>query len=113
MSNMMQVMTYVGIVACILLETFEQIAFKISGESPKKNRIFTSAGIVCYVLHMAVWFWVLSVIPLGIALPLMGATYITVALVSRFLFKECIQPRRWAGIALILAGLCCVWKVVA
>ncbi len=107
---------------CIALETLEQIAFKASesaGGGAQTDRlawhphVFTGLGIVCYILHMAAWFWVLAVLPLGIALPLMGASYVTVALASRLLFAEEIQPQRWVGIALIMAGLCCVWKVVA
>jgi multidrug transporter EmrE-like cation transporter len=105
--------TYWMLLVCILTETMEQISFKLSESAPQKGLFYTGLGIFFYILHMAAWFWVLAILPLGIALPLMGASYITVALASLLLFDEQIHPQRWAGMFLIMLGLCCVWKVAA
>lgn len=103
---------YLMLFVCIVTETLEQVFFKLSEQSPHRQFLYTSAGVLFYGLHMLAWFWVLTILPLGVALPLMGASYITVALASQLLFGEKIQRQRWMGIFLIIVGLCCVWKVV-
>jgi multidrug transporter EmrE-like cation transporter len=98
-------MTICLVLICILLETLEQIAFKASAEvKGLKSNLFVARGIACYCLHMTIWFWLLAHLPLGIALPLMGLSYATVALASRFLFQEHLCSRRWLGIGLIIIG---------
>jgi len=47
----------------------------------------------------------LTLVPLGVAMPLMGASYVTTAFASRLLFKENVDGRRWLGIVVITAGL--------
>jgi len=103
-------LTIVALITCIFMETFEQVCFKFAAKRPEQSRRWYAVGILGYIFHMVVWFWLLSVLPLGYALPLMGVTYITVALASRFLFGETISMRRWKGVALIVIGFALVWS---
>lgn len=91
--------------ACIILETFQQLSYSLAGRIVHKRFQFITLGIVCYLSMLIIWFWVLTFIPLGVATPLMGASYVTVALASKILFKSHIDFVHWAGIVLIISGL--------
>jgi multidrug transporter EmrE-like cation transporter len=103
-------LTTLALITCILMETFEQVCFKYAAKQPEQAKQWYARGIAGYLFNITVWFWLLSVLPLGFALPLIGATYITVALASQFLFGERISPRRWKGILLIVIGFALVWS---
>jgi drug/metabolite transporter (DMT)-like permease len=46
--------------------------------------------------------------PLGMVVPLLASTNVTVALAGAWLFGERITPRRWAGVLLITVGVALV-----
>ena len=92
--------------ACILCETAEQLLYRGARDRPRIKRysLFLTPAILLHLLRLAIWLAVLRVVPLGIALPLMGLNYVTIALGGRAIFRERVDRRRWAGIALVLAG---------
>jgi undecaprenyl phosphate-alpha-L-ara4N flippase subunit ArnE len=90
---------------CILLETAEQLGYNYAGKVPRYRFAWISFSVLMHMSILVFWFWVLTLLPLGIAMPLNGGTYITVALASKALFKEKINTRRWIGIAAIVLGL--------
>lgn len=90
---------------CVALETVEHLAFGMVGRMPAKAWGWRAAGVALHLVLLAVWFLLLKVVPLGIAMPLMGASYVTIALSSRVLFQEQVNLRRWIGIGAIVAGL--------
>ncbi|MBT0725871.1 4-amino-4-deoxy-L-arabinose-phosphoundecaprenol flippase subunit ArnE [Rosenbergiella australiborealis] len=55
-------------------------------------------------IAMLCWLCVLSVLPVGIAYPLLSLNYLWVALLSRLLWHDRITPRQWLGILLIIVG---------
>ena len=105
----MPALVIVPLALCILLETAEQLSFSMAGRQPRRRLAWTVAGIVLHLVVLAVWLWLLLLLPLGVAMPLMGAGYITIPLASRWLFHERVDLKRWAGIAAIVAGLACIW----
>jgi len=92
----------------ILVETAQQIFFKLAGKDDKKHLIYTILGISMYLLFVVIWLRILKDLPLGFALPVMGLNYVAVALAGKVIFKENISIKRWGGILLILAGLVAV-----
>lgn len=62
-------------------------------------------GIAVHVIEFAIWIEILGRLPLSIAFPLEGISYVTVLVASRLLLRERVPARRWAGIALICAGI--------
>ena len=94
----------------VVLETAQQLAFKQASRQPERKIAWTSVGIVIHVPHLAVWFFSLSLLPLTIAAPLLGASYVTVPLASQLFFRERVTPRRWLGIAAIVVWLLLVSK---
>ncbi len=94
---------------CILFETGEQVAYTFSGKLADKKALCIATGVGVHLLKIASWYGVLRIMPLGIATPLMGATYISIPLVSRCLFGEEVNRQRWIGIGIILIGLWLIW----
>ncbi|MBY0403957.1 MAG: EamA family transporter [Cyanobacteria bacterium] len=97
------------VVLCVFLETVEQLAYNASSVWSRR-KLWLSLGITCHMIGLGLWFWLLTFIPLGVAVPLMGANYITVAFASQYLFHEKVTPVRWMGIACIVLGLMMVWS---
>ena len=60
--------------------------------------IFTLGGF-------GVWSYVVRVAPLSVAFPLVNVVHILIPLASWVFLVEHINPRRWVGIALVVAGL--------
>lgn len=93
------------LLACIALETFQQISYTLSERVPTKRILFLTLGILSYLFILIGWFWVLKLLPLEVASPLMGITYITVSIASKILFKEKIDTFHWCGIVVIFIGV--------
>lgn|GEM_PF-2838494 len=99
-------LTTIGIyLLCVALETCEHVLFKVSGKSPFWRWRALAGGILLYLCELGCWYWLLSYWPLGIALPLMGLNYVTVALAGSYFFSERLTLRRLLSIAMIISGI--------
>ncbi len=66
---------------------------------------FVLAGLVCYVVSVAVWLLVLSRVEVSYAYPLLSIGYIVTAFAGKYFFNEALTPVRWAGIIVICFGV--------
>jgi multidrug transporter EmrE-like cation transporter len=73
---------------------------------------WTWIGILAYILSFACWLYVLRSIPVSIAFGLLGIAQVLVPLGAWAFLGEIISPRRWIGIALVLAGTVCIARVI-
>lgn len=78
--------------------------FTLSPARLIRNAPFISGGIL-YAASLVLYVFLLRYLPLSIAYPLTSMTYIWVALLSRQFLDEKVDAYRWAGIALIVAGI--------
>lgn len=101
----MNAIIFIAISITIVVETLEQLMFKASAKSEKFRHHFLVGAIVLHVVQLLSWFLVLALIPLNKAIFVFAATYITIALASKYIFKEHVNTRGWVGIAVITAGL--------
>jgi multidrug transporter EmrE-like cation transporter len=62
-------------------------------------------GLACYVVSVGVWIVGLSRVEVSIAYPMLSLGYVVNAMAAWWLFGEALGPMRWAGMALILAGV--------
>jgi len=62
------------------------------------------AGLVAYAVSALLWLVVLSRVPLSIAYPMGASAYALVALAA-VAMGEVLPPMRWAGVALLVAGV--------
>jgi drug/metabolite transporter (DMT)-like permease len=67
-------------------------------------------GFCCYGIGAVLWILVLTRLDLSYAYPMYALMYAIIPLAAHFVFREQIPLARWAGIALIVAGvLVVVW----
>lgn len=62
-------------------------------------------GLALYVLSAAMWIIALSLVPLSVAYPFLGLTYIGVATIAVVKLREWLTPAQWLGIAMVVAGV--------
>ena len=101
---MISILVFVIIGVCVLLETMEQIFYRLAGRQHKRYAVYVSLAVALHLIGLTFWYWLLKLVPLSIALPMMGLSYATIALASYYFFNEKIRMRRWVGIACIIFG---------
>ncbi len=101
----MNAIIFTAISTTVLVDTLEQLMFKASTKYDEFRHHFMIGGIVLHVVQIITWFFVIALVPLNKAVPSLGATYITIALASKYLFKEHMSIRGWVGILAIVIGL--------
>src|SRR6266576_3851793 len=75
--------------------------------------LWTWLGILCLILSLVSWLYVLRHMPLSVAFPLSNAVHIFVPFASWIFLGELIAPKRWWGITLVIIGLLIVAKPVS
>ncbi|MFA4980988.1 MAG: EamA family transporter [Candidatus Omnitrophota bacterium] len=62
-------------------------------------------GILVFLVNLLLWLTVLSRVDLSVASPVGSTSYIFVPILAVCFLHETINPLRWAGIVLIIAGI--------
>ena len=62
-------------------------------------------GFACFGLSSIFWLVVLSRMELSLVYPMVSVAYVLVAIFSWYFFKENLSLMRWAGVAVIIAGV--------
>ncbi len=101
----MTLLALFGIAITIFFETIQQLSFKHAHRVPEKKILWTAVGALLYVPQLLSWFFTLSLLPLSLGAPMLGASYVTVPLASGIIFREQLSKRRWLGILFIVIGL--------
>ena len=63
------------------------------------------AGLGLYVLSAATWIIALSLVPLSVAYPFLGLSYVAVAAIAVVKLGEWLTPAQWLGILLVVCGV--------
>lgn len=117
-------MLYVAILVSVVLAALAQLTLKhgmtqvtnhgavpldLKDPMGTVRRVITSPsvllGLATFVLSAAVWLVVLSKVSLSFAYPFVSLTYVLILLFDRFVLHDTVSPLRWAGVALIVAGI--------
>lgn len=84
-------------------------AFRVSGLKRTVTALFSCPLLLLSIMCLAVSFFafvkLLAIAPLSFSVPITGSTYIADGLLAKYLLKERVNKRRWAGIVLITAGI--------
>lgn len=109
---------YTVALLCVLGLAVGQLLFKLSAQSwARSGSLFSTSTVITlsgamllYAVATIAWVWALQSVPLGRAYPMMALAFVLVPIGSYFLLGERFEPRYFAGIALIIAGiLVCFW----
>jgi len=102
-------------IASVVFDTTGHLAFKSAATAEaatlvqrwkillRSPRLWT--GIICFVLEFAVWFALISLIPLSQAVLIGSINIVAVMIAGRLLFKEQLDGFRIAGMSLIAVGV--------
>jgi len=63
------------------------------------------AGLTLFTISAAFWLIVLSRVPLSVAYPVLGISYVLVVLLSRLVLNEPVPALRWAGVIVVAVGI--------
>jgi multidrug transporter EmrE-like cation transporter len=63
------------------------------------------AGLTLFGISSIFWLVVLSRVPLSVAYPFVGVSYIAIVLLSRFLLHEHVPLLRWVGVLVVATGI--------
>ena len=66
------------------------------------------AGMTLFGISAVFWIVVLSRIPLSVAYPFVGVSYVLIVAMSRFLLHEDVPPLRWVGVIVVATGIAIV-----
>ena len=67
--------------------------------------IWVLGGVAVYAVEIVVWVRILSLVPLSVAFPIASLNFLAITLASRWWLGEAVSVRRWAGAALVTAGV--------
>lgn len=63
------------------------------------------AGLTLFGISAVFWLVVLSRVPLSVAYPVVGISYVVVVAISRFFLHEQVPALRWVGAAIVATGI--------
>lgn len=63
------------------------------------------AGLALFGISSIFWLVVLSRIPLSVAYPFVGVSYIIIVLLSRYVLHEHVPLLRWLGVVIVATGI--------
>ncbi len=62
-------------------------------------------GLGLYAVSAATWIVALSLVPLSVAYPFLGLTYVAIAAISVLKLGEWLTPAQWIGVLLVVGGV--------
>ncbi len=62
-------------------------------------------GLFLFGISSLFWLVVLSRVPLSVAYPFVGLSYVIIVFLARFALHEQVPPLRWAGVTLVSLGI--------
>jgi multidrug transporter EmrE-like cation transporter len=65
-------------------------------------------GLLCYVVSVVLWMYVLSQQPVGVVYPMVSLAYLAAVLMGVLFLGEAFSPQRMLGLAFIMVG---VWFI--
>jgi multidrug transporter EmrE-like cation transporter len=95
-------MTRVGrIGAAEVVEPVETLA-----RAAREPRLWV--GLAAFGISALFWLVVLSRVPLSVAYPFVGLSYVGIVLLSRTVLHESVPPLRWVGVCVVSLGIALV-----
>ena len=79
----------------------------LNGDSLKQiaSQVWVWAGLAIFAVSAVLWLFALSRANLSFAYPFAALGYVIIVFASYTVLHESVPPLRWAGVALIIAGI--------
>ena len=76
---------------------------RLAGRAARAPLLWLSVG--CHAVAFFSLMGLLSIADVSFAVPATAATYVLETLLARFVLREAVSVRRWAGAGLVMAGV--------
>lgn len=102
---------YVALLVASLLTCVGQMCQKqatrppVSGGRGRHIALWLGLALLMVGSGMVLWLLVLQQVPVGIAYPMLSLNFVWVTLAARFIWREPLTWRHWAGVGLIIIGI--------
>jgi drug/metabolite transporter (DMT)-like permease len=104
---------YVAALACVLGMAIGQLLFKLAAGAVEaagtffapRPLLYLAGAMLLYGATSIAWVRLLQGVALGRVYPVMALAFVLVPLGSWLMFGERFEPRYFAGVALIVAGI--------
>jgi undecaprenyl phosphate-alpha-L-ara4N flippase subunit ArnE len=96
------------VLACTVIEGLAQVFLKFSAIRTTAAYIrwsWVGLGVALYAVEVGLYTVALRLLSVSTAFAIGSLSFVTVAVMAAWLLRERINPTRWAGIVLILAGV--------
>lgn len=96
------------VLGCAVIEGLAQVFLKLSAMRAAIRHIrygWIALGVALYLVEVGLYTIALRLLSVSSAFAISSLSFVTVAVLAAWLLREQISPTRWAGIALILAGV--------
>jgi len=92
------------VIGAAAIEGFGQVFLKISTLAQARQSVWIGAGIAVFAVQALVYTEALRFLSLSTAFALGTLSFVSVALLSKFILREPVGANRWIGVGLIMAG---------
>lgn len=94
----------------VVLNSVAQIALRYGAaenteDCARRGRFWICVWAICFAMATLLWLIALRHAAISYAYPLLGAAYILVTLLAKWLLREDVSALRWASILVITAGV--------
>ncbi len=94
----------------VVLNAVAQISLRYGStdkpaDSARSSRFWMGLWAICFAVATLLWLIALRHTAISYAYPLLGAGYILVTLLAKWLLREEVPALRWASILVITAGV--------
>lgn len=92
------------VVVSALIEGVGEIFLKKSRLQRRRQVLWITLGVSVFIVQMSIYTAALKFLDVGKAFALASLSFVSVALLSKWLLREAVTPIKWLGIALIVLG---------
>ena len=93
------------VILCSIIEGVAQVFFKKSALVASGKAMWVWAGVALFIVQALIYTGALQFVEVSTAFPIGSIGFVIVAILSQRLLNEPVTGERWAGIALIVAGV--------
>ncbi|MDU6433244.1 MAG: 4-amino-4-deoxy-L-arabinose-phosphoundecaprenol flippase subunit ArnE [Pantoea sp.] len=95
----------VSLLSCAAQLCQKQAATIGTRQGKKRLLMWIVLSLLLLGVAMLVWLWVLRLVPVSVAYPMLSINFVLVALAARLIWRESYTLQQWIGTLAIVAGV--------
>lgn len=95
----------VSLLSCAAQLCQKQAATLGARQGKKHLLMWIALSLLLLGVAMLVWLWVLRLVPVSVAYPMLSINFVLVAVAARLIWQESYTLQQWIGTLAIVAGV--------